>query len=669
MTILDLLQTKSKSVCESGRSSALEQLRKVFPDNEWGIETDFNYYTDDNAKNLWNNELRKGLKRKLEAEGWDKSKYEDWLGEVHFTNINPYRKSLFDRYRSNAGWRVVIMSIPRADVIVLGIASHYQNAQNHNKLGEVSNLIFEIAKDALDASGQEMFGRKITSADWDQNGLMLTPITSIDTISITDVAPEGLNLKDVRTTTLKKILASFISVRVIPSTIKEEKFFEELDKLAQFSKYLAEHVYPFSGLEEFETLRALALQDMASAGARLQLRKKSSTRSVVRVYYGPPGTGKTLNAVRAAVKLVEPGFDDKGDVTSSFGKFNDHREQCAFVTFHPSLQYEDLVESIRPVFDAPEPGEPGSPDEPSEQMSGVNGIESGRLSYRVHEGVLLRMIRRALKNPGKDFVLVIDEINRGDLSRILGPLISTLETDKRVGAEFPIGFELQYPNSVELESRLFMPSNLHLIGTMNSSDRNIALVDHALRRRFDFVEVPPEPQILKVTSDSVPIDCAKLLSSINSRIEHLIDADHCIGHGYLVGCETNAQVVERFVKKVIPLLREYFYGNEGLMLLVLGVTPLRRHRIFLLPEQDSEFSKIFSVDPEVAAAMGYRAHSTPRNLRVDSRFWNASRLVPGPDDEKYAVSCIRQIYGAIDSGDVVSENSLVSTLNETVSTV
>jgi 5-methylcytosine-specific restriction protein B len=324
------------------------------------------------------------------------------------------------------------------------------------------------------------------------------------------------------------------------------------------------------------------------------------------------------------------------------------------------------VESIRPVVDAPDFGEL---DEPEEQMQGLKGIEGGRLSYRVHEGVLLRMIRRALKNPGKEFVLVIDEINRGDLSRILGPLISTLETDKRVGAEFPIGFELQYPNSVELESRLFMPSNLHLIGTMNSSDRNIALVDHALRRRFDFVEVPPEPQLLRVTSDSVPIDCAKLLSSINRRIEHLIDADHCIGHGYLVGCETNAQVVERFVKKVIPLLREYFYGNEGLMLLVLGVTPSRQHRIFLLPEQDSEFSKIFSVDPEVAAAMGYRAHSTPRNLRVDSRFWNSSRLVPGPDDEEYAASCVRQIYGAIDSGNVVSENLLVSTLNETVSPV
>ena len=131
------------------------------------------------------------------------------------------------------------------------------------------------------------------------------------------------------------------------------------------------------------------------------------------------------------------------------------------------------------------PGEEGEkPDEASPQ---------GQLRYRVHEGLLLRMIRRALQTPGKEFVIVVDEINRGDVSRILGPLISTLDSDKRVGAEFPIGIELQYPRAEELESRLFMPSNLHLIGTMNSSDRNIALVDHALRRRFDFIQIRLSP--------------------------------------------------------------------------------------------------------------------------------------------------------------------------------
>src|SRR5690606_29857654 len=145
----------------------------------------------------------------------------------------------------------------------------------------------------------------------------------------------------------KKILASFIAVKVLPNSVAQADLHRELMELVASAKYLSAKVYLFGGLEEFEGLRALALQDLAAAGTRLLLRKKSSTRSVVRVYYGPPGTGKTLSAVREAVKLIEPGFDDKGNPTASFEKFNDYRDQCAFITFHPSLQYEDLVESIR----------------------------------------------------------------------------------------------------------------------------------------------------------------------------------------------------------------------------------------------------------------------------------------------------------------------------------
>jgi 5-methylcytosine-specific restriction protein B len=675
MSILELLKTKLKSECETGRSSAIKELKEVFSDSCWGVEPNFNFYTEENAKNLWKNELRKPVRRKLEDEGWDKDKYKEWLGEIHFTTINPYWKSLFDGYRSNVGWRAVIMSIPRAETIVLGIASHYQNAQNNNRLGEVSNLLFDIAKDGLENSGLSMFGRKISSLDWDQNGLILNPITSLNESSISDVSPEGINLKDIRTTTLKKTLASFICVRVVPTSISKEDFFEELSKLAECSQHLAENVFPFSNLEDFEAFRALAYQDLASASARIQLRKKSSTRSVVRVYYGPPGTGKTLSAVREAVKLVEPSFHDKGDFTASFGRFNEHRDQCAFVTFHPSLQYEDLIESIRPVVGAVESNdvaeETNSTDvgEESDTSENKKSPTNGNLSYRIHEGVLLRMIRRALQNPNKEFVVVIDEINRGDLSRILGPLISAMETDKRVGAEFPIGFELQYPHASELESRLFMPSNLHLIGTMNSSDRNIALVDHALRRRFDFVEVPPEPKILNATNDTPSIDCGKLLTCINERIEHLIDADHCIGHGYLVGCKTNLQIIERLVKKIIPLLREYFYGNEGLMLLVLGVNPEQKQKIFVLPTQEDNFAKLFSVDMDVAATMGYRAHTTPRNLRIDSRFWNGAKLIPGPDDEQYAVACIRQIFETNMAEESQPSSTLASTSNETVNSM
>lgn len=634
MALLDLLRSNSKPTCEAERTSALAELNGLFPETEWGVDADFNYYTQANIDNLWTNELRRGVKNKIESAGLTENDYKTWLGDVHFLNIGIYRKSLFDRYRSNAGWRLVLMALPRAEAILVGIASHYQNAQNHNKLGEVSNLLFDIASDALETDGKSpMYGRKISSVDWDQNGLFPMPQSSIAGISIT---PDVVFLKDVRTTTLKKILASFIAVKALPNSVAQTDLHRELEDVAAVAKHLSAKVYPFGGLEEFEALRSLALQDLAAAGTRLLLRKKSSTRSIVRVYYGPPGTGKTLSAVREAVKIVEPGFDDKGNPTTSFEKFNDYRDQCAFITFHPSLQYEDLVESIRPVI-SEEDCVASDDDVPNE------AAQKGQLRYRVHEGLLLRMIRRALQIPGKEFVIVIDEINRGDVSRILGPLISTLDSDKRVGAEFPIGIELQYPRAEELESRLFMPSNLHLIGTMNSSDRNIALVDHALRRRFDFIQIPPEPSLLRETTDSPSVDCRRLLQLINSRIEHLLDSDHCIGHGYFVGCDTNSKVIDRLATKIIPLLREYFYGNEGLMLLVLGDSVSHGANFFKLNPPDKQFNNLFGMDQDTASAFGYRPHTTPTSLELDPRFWNPTRIIPGPDDEAYAVNCLLKL--------------------------
>ncbi|MFT0850328.1 AAA family ATPase [Achromobacter sp. F4_2707] len=637
MALLDLLRSNSKLTCDAERENALTELGMLLPEAEWGVDADFNYYTPANISNLWTNELRRSIKHKLETAGLGETDYGTWLGDVHFLNLGIYRKDLFERYRSNAGWRIALMALPRAGAILIGLASHYQNAQNHNKLGGVSNLLFDIASEALMSDGKgPMYGRKISSIDWDQNGLFPTPLSEVAGLSI---APDVVFLKDIRTTTLKKILASFITIKVLPNSVTEVDLHRELSELATTAKYLSAKVYPFGGLEEFEALRALALQDLAAAGTRLLLRKKSSTRSIVRVYYGPPGTGKTLSAVREAVKIVEPGFDDKGNPTTSFEKFNDYRDQCAFITFHPSLQYEDLVESIRPVISEDDL----ATDDEGGDAGPAKISPQGQLRYKVHEGLLLRMIRRALQAPGKEFVIVVDEINRGDVSRILGPLISTLDSDKRVGAEFPIGIELQYPRAEELESRLFMPSNLHLIGTMNSSDRNIALIDHALRRRFDFIQIPPEPSLLRSTTDAQSVDCGHLLRTINARIEHLLDTDHCIGHGYFVGCDTNAKVIDRLATKVIPLLREYFYGNEGLILMVLGDSTSETSNFFKLNPPEKQFKKLFGINQDIASAYGYRPHTTPRSLELDPRFWNPSRMIPGPDDEAHAINCLLKL--------------------------
>lgn len=648
MSLETLLTSRSAVETENSRATAISELEAIFPSQEWGIEIDVNKYTDENIQNLWGNELRAALKRALQEQGRTTADFKNWLGDIQFVNVAIYSKKLFGRYRSNAGWRVSLFSLPRADVVILAISSHYQNAQNHNKLGEASNLLFDVIEASKeDASSPEFLGRPISSADWDRDGLILQPI---DTVANTSIAPSVLFLKDIRTTTVKKTLASFITLSVIPTAGLASSLHVRLTEVKHLAESLLTNVYPFNNLEEFESFRSLALQDMATAHSRLQLRGSKSARSAMRIYYGPPGTGKTLSAVRYAVTLADPGFLVSEDSQSAFTRFNELRNQCAFVTFHPSLQYEDIVESIRPAIEVDEladefAGELGENDAVAAKQDGGGMTDEGRsLRYKLHEGPLLRLARRALVESNKEFVMVVDEINRGDLSRILGPLISSLDTDKRLGSDFPIGVELMYPRAVELESRLFLPSNLHIVGTMNSADRNIALVDHALRRRFEFIEVPPTPSLLGSSAGEMSIDRRRLLSVINTRIEHLLDADHCIGHGYLMRCKTDADVVGSFAKNIIPLLREYFYGNEGLVKLVLSETLENAPKIFVADPASDDFAAAFGVELDSAVDFGYRPGTGARALRIDERLWSTNGLVSGPTDLSYAVSCLKKIY-------------------------
>lgn len=639
MSLLGLLRSRTEADFNSNRADAEKELLSIFSENEWELFFDYSEYTDSNKKNLWKNELRKPIKKALEKNAGGFSDYAAWLEEIHFISISAQKKSVFSKAAKNIGWRVSLFAVPAAGVIALGIASHYQGGQKHNQLGKASNLLYDAAYDGLKTEGASLPGRMVHPADWDKDGIITSPITILGSLDLSTVPNiDSIILKDVRTTTTKKILASFISIDAIPLNIANTELVSRIQEVKVASESLADNVYPFKSVDEFEPIRSLALQDLAAANVRLQLRKKSSTRSVVRVYYGPPGTGKTITSVREAVKLIDPAFDDKGNIEEAFGRFNEMGDQAAFVTFHPSLQYEDLIESIRPVVGA------GTVDEDEEENTDT---KSGELEYRIHEGLLLRMIRKASENPDKDYVVVIDEINRGDVSRILGPLISSLEPDKRVGAEFPIGVELQYPRAEKLESRLYVPPNIHIIGTMNSADRNIALVDHALRRRFDFVLCPPDTSLLGKTNDTDPIQLDTLLHTLNRRIEHLLDKDHCIGHGYFMRCKTNSDVVETFARKVLPLLSEYFYGNMGLMLLVLGDEINGSNNIYQVLEPETSYGQLFNVSSDAAAQLGYRTHEVTISCNIDPMFWDTSGLIPGPQDEQYAVSAIKKIYSTL----------------------
>lgn len=162
----------------------------------------------------------------------------------------------------------------------------------------------------------------------------------------------------------------------------------------------------------------------------------------------------------------------------------------------------------------------------------------------------------------KPHVLIIDEINRGNVSAIFGELITLLEEDKRKGNKEHTEAVLPYSGK-----KFSVPNNVYIIGTMNTADRSVEALDTALRRRFSFVEMQPDPNELSEVGD---VDLSKLLKTINERIEMLIDKDHQIGHSYFIGIEDIDGLIRTFKDKIIPLLEEYFYGDFGKIGLVLG---------------------------------------------------------------------------------------------------
>jgi len=237
-----------------------------------------------------------------------------------------------------------------------------------------------------------------------------------------------------------------------------------------------------------------------------------------------------------------------------FGEFLSYENavehgRVKFITFHQSYSYEEFIEGIRPKMD------------------------SNELTYSLEKGVFKEISDKAKKYPSHNYVIIIDEINRGNISKIFGELITIIESSKRLSSDNP----KEHPKQVMLpySKKLFgVPKNLYILGTMNTADKSIALLDSALRRRFSFTEMLPKSTVLtkeKVKVDGIEIE--ELFDTINQRIEFLIDKDHTIGHSYFLKIkddQTIEALAQLFRREIIPLLMEFFYGDFEKIQLVLG---------------------------------------------------------------------------------------------------
>lgn len=273
------------------------------------------------------------------------------------------------------------------------------------------------------------------------------------------------------------------------------------------------------------------------------------------ILYGPPGTGKTYNTVFHAVAICEDksvkeveneGFEKVKPRYDSYVESG----RIAFTTFHQSYGYEEFIEGIKPVIENNVPG----------------------LKYKIEDGVFKKFCKTGETNRK---VFIIDEINRGNISKIFGELITLIEDSKRVDDNNLEKLKITLPYSGE---SFGVPQNIYILGTMNTADRSIALMDTALRRRFKFIEMMPCENLVDfdVVHQGKSVNIKKILEKINERIEFFYDREHTIGHAFFMPLtktdeyEKFDKLAEIFENKIIPLLQEYFYEDYEKIRLVLG---------------------------------------------------------------------------------------------------
>ncbi|WPC40060.1 McrB family protein [Clostridium sp. JS66] len=244
------------------------------------------------------------------------------------------------------------------------------------------------------------------------------------------------------------------------------------------------------------------------------------------ILYGPPGTGKTYLSSRYLKWKFK---------SSSNGVIKE------FCTFHPSFNYEDFIEGYKPSS---------------------NG--KGDISFTLKDGIFKEICNKAKADKNSNYYLIIDEINRGNVEKIFGEMITLIEKDKR-------GMSLTLSQSQET---FYVPENVYIIGTMNTTDKSIKMLDAALRRRFAFIECMPNYEIINKPIDNLGLSPKEILMKINLKLREIEDREKQIGHSYFMKngkqIDTLSELKEVYIYDIIPLISEYCFNDYSKMSEIIG---------------------------------------------------------------------------------------------------
>lgn len=323
----------------------------------------------------------------------------------------------------------------------------------------------------------------------------------------------------------------------VAKIVPENTYVRQCGQYSIFSKNLGvKNVYLYHILlamddaEEAEDEGEELMNDSTGMGLPIRQPRTNKGHALNCILYGAPGTGKTYSTACHALSIVsnrpytEVAGLDRKELMQSYNEMVNNGK-IIFTTFHQNYGYEDFIQGLRPV-------------------NGEQGVE-----FKPIDGVFKKIADKAMRDFSNNYVIIIDEINRANISKVFGELITLIEDDKRWGEINAICVNL--PTG----EKFAVPNNLYIIGTMNSADKSISLIDTALRRRFEFVEVIPNSGLIEDET------LRKVLDTLNANlVDQLESTDLLIGHAYFID-KTIDDLARIMNCSIIPLLYEYFYDN------------------------------------------------------------------------------------------------------------